>query len=493
MTIRIANAIRPTRRSSGVSPWGGRTGRRGPPGRGGRSGRVPSRVSGSSKKSNSKSVSCSVIPPRSRANFDHCNGFGGGQRRFEAQRRTRPGMSGAPAIAAPPGLVLGRYRPLEPLGSGGSGSVWLARDERSGVDVALKIVPKEGKTATRAEREGSAAARLRHPHVLRSYALARDDRHVYIAYEYVPGRTLREALRAGQLDDRSAVAAAVQISDAIAHAHSHGIIHRDVKPSNVLLADGPEASVRLLDFGLARMDDEETLTAAGDVPGTLAYIPPERLRGACAGPAGDVWAVGVLLWEALAGFHPFWNGSLLETAKRIEAGAESLGRPRPALPTTLIKLVDRSLTLDPARRPSAEKLASGLAEAFGERERPLRFRAPSLSVPPPGTLAAAGAAAVFAGWSAWKLPFFPHGFAPALAALAALLSLLRPRLGLAFALAVPILPLGNVSAGLAWLYAAVALGWLVVSWPEPRAGLFCITGPLLAPFDALGVLPLAAQ
>src|SRR5213592_2589582 len=126
------------------------------------------------------------------------------------------------AALAPEGsdLVLGRYRPLKPLGSGGSGSVWLARDERSGLDVALKIVAREGKAGSRAEREARAAASLRHPRCQRILSLARDPSHVYIAYEYVPGRTLREAMRAGELGDRDAIEVAAQISDALAHAHA---------------------------------------------------------------------------------------------------------------------------------------------------------------------------------------------------------------------------------------------------------------------------------
>src|SRR5213080_562852 len=139
-------------------------------------------------------------------------------------------MSNAAAARLENDLVLGRYRPLRPLGSGGSGSVWLARDERNGLDVSLKIVPREGKAATRAEREALAAARLRHERCLRAYGFERDSRNVYIAYEYVPGQTLRQALRAGAVNDAEAVEAGAQILEALAHAHGRGIVHRDVKP-----------------------------------------------------------------------------------------------------------------------------------------------------------------------------------------------------------------------------------------------------------------------
>jgi serine/threonine-protein kinase len=127
-------------------------------------------------------------------------------------------------------LAFGRYRPLRPLGSGGSGSVWLARDERTGLDVALKIIPREGKAAARAEREALAARRLRHDRCVRAYDVGHDSGHVYIAYEYVPGRTVREVLRADLLSDEDAVEVAAQILDALAHAHRTGIVHRDVKP-----------------------------------------------------------------------------------------------------------------------------------------------------------------------------------------------------------------------------------------------------------------------
>jgi eukaryotic-like serine/threonine-protein kinase len=388
-------------------------------------------------------------------------------------------------------LVLGRYRPLRPLGSGGSGSVWLARDEAAGREVALKIVAREGKAAERAEREAAAAARLRHARCLRAHALAHDDEHVYIAYEYVPGRTLRDALRAGEIDDHAAVEVAAQVLEGLAHAHAHGIVHRDIKPANVLLADGDDVSVRLLDFGLARMEEAETLTAVGDVPGTLAYISPERLAGKQAGPASDVWAVGVMLWEALAGCHPFWKPSLLESARAIGSGAPSLATIRPDLPQPLLAAVNRALSREPARRPSAAKLAAFLRRSLEAAE--LRTRRPRPSVGVLGPALPAAMAALIAGWSAAALSFYPARAPVVLAALAALATLAWPRFGLALALAVPVLPLGNISLGLAVVYSVLAAGWLALFAREPAGGVAIAAGPLLGPIHALGLLPLAVQ
>ncbi|HLY94904.1 MAG TPA: serine/threonine-protein kinase [Gaiellaceae bacterium] len=384
------------------------------------------------------------------------------------------------------GLVLDRYRPLRPLGSGGSGSVWLARDEQTGLEVALKIIAREGKAAVRAEREAAAAARLRHPHCLRAYAFDHDSSSVYIAYEFVPGKTFREALRAGELVDKTAIEACAQVSDALAHAHAEGILHRDVKPSNVLLADGDGVSVRLLDFGLARMAEEETLTAQGDVPGTLAYISPERLAGENASEASDVWAIGVMLWESLVGRHPFWQTALLDTARAIEAGAPSLYELRADLPKPLVELVDRTLSRDPARRPSAAELARTLRGAAAPRTRKSRKQ-----VARPVRIAAGILAAAFAAVTATALPFFPPTWTYGLALAVGAVAFLRARLGLALALAVPILPLGNISLGLAVLYAAFAVAWLLLCWPQPRTGLLFALGVFLAPIAALGLVPLA--
>jgi len=402
-------------------------------------------------------------------------------------------MARTAAAVAPGSLVLGRYRPIRPLGSGSSGSVWLAVEEQSGVEVALKIVPREGNAGARAEREASAAAKLRHERCLRAHALARDPGHVYIVYEYVPGRTLREAIREDVLDDDAALEAGAQILDGLANAHAHGIVHRDVKPANVLLADGPAMSVKLFDFGLAVMHEHETLTAVGDIPGTLAYISPERLRGEPARPAADVWAVGVLLWEALAGRHPFWGGSLLDTARRIEEGAPSLATERPDLDGTIVECVDRALAVDPGRRPTARALAARLRKVAPALRRSRR-RPPRLALTPTAaarSIVPAGAAVLFTAWGAAALPFFPAGWPLALATVAGVVALWKQRLALAFCLAVPVLPLGNYALGLAVLYAAAALAWLVVSWRDPETGLFMTLGPLLASIGLVAALPVA--
>src|SRR5439155_693248 len=242
-------------------------------------------------------------------------------------------MSEAFALRPDPRLFLGRYRAVRPLGSGGSGSVWLARDEQSSRDVALKVVPREGKTGERARREARAMAKLDHPACPHAYACGRDAENVYIAYDYIPGSTFRQSLRAGRVTDSVAVEVAEQVLDGLAHAHERGIVHRDVKPANVLLADDgdtDEIAVRILDFGLARLADGETLTAVklarmlgrtrGDDRGAardIASLPRQVLPAIAAG----MYAAGA---AALLPFYPDRGALPLGAA----AAALTLGAPR---------------------------------------------------------------------------------------------------------------------------------------------------------------------
>jgi Protein kinase domain len=401
-------------------------------------------------------------------------------------------------------LILGRYRALRPLGSGGMGHVWLARDERNGLDVSLKMVVREGRAAERAEREARAAAALRHPRCQRIYTLARDTDHIYIAYEYVPGRTLRQALAAGELSDADAIEAAAQVLDALAHAHGRGIVHRDVKPSNVLLGESSGIDVRLLDFGLAQMEEFDTLTQVGDVPGTLTYVSPERLHGKQATEAADIWAVGVMLWESLAGRHPFRSSNAAGTSRRIKAGAPPLEEVRPDLQPQLHDAISRALDPDPERRPSAARLATELrGDASRKRRRrpgqAAQERAPS--EPATDKLARtvrerftpALAAAMWTGWVAWMMPFYPAGWPLGLTIATAATGFAFPRVALALAFAVTFFPLWNVSLGLALVFAVLGAAWIAMTWTDPRGNIALVAGPLLGPIGALALLPLAAQ
>jgi len=382
------------------------------------------------------------------------------------------------------------------------GQVWLACDEQTGLDVALKIVARDGKAAVRAEREARAAAALRHPRCQRIYALARDPSHVYIVYEYIPGRTMRQALAAGELDDKAAVEVAIQLLDALAHAHARGIVHRDVKPSNVLLAEEAQLDVRLLDFGLAQMAEFDTLTAMGDVPGTLGYISPERLLGKPATEAADIWSVGVMLWESLAGRHPFREAGVKETSRRIQSGPPPLDGLRPDLSGVLCAATASALELNPARRPAAAELAEKLRTLSRPRRAARRGRVagPRSDAAPRvramgvvGRALPAATCALTAGWVASRLPFYPAGWPLGLAVAGGALGFAAPRIGLAFALATVFFPLANLSLGLALVYAGLAAGWLLLCWNDARTGLLALAGPLLAPVAGLGLVPLVVQ
>ena len=429
---------------------------------------------------------------------------------FHPCARSRPGhgkdceaVSSVAAVPSTLELVLGRYRPMRPLGTGGSGSVWLALDERTGLDVALKIIAREGKAAARAEREALAARRLRHDRCVRAYDVGHDASHVYIAYEYVAGRTLRETIRAGALTDRNAVEVAAQVLDALAHAHRAGIVHRDVKPANILVEDRDELSIRLLDFGLAQFDGADTLTAVGDVPGTLAYIAPERLAGADASPQSDVWSVGVLLWETLTDRHPFWGMPIQEVARAIEAGAPPLASERSGLPRRLVVAVDTALALDPAARPAAPDLAAELrnalrtAHARPKRQGRSKQQEEEKAVAPAQRharrLVPAALAVVTTLLAATMLPFWPPVLVAAIVVAAAAAAWIDPRLGLAVALAAPVFPIGNVAASAAILYGGFAIAWIVLNWRDARHGLLFVAGPLLAAVGLLPLVPLVLQ
>ena len=267
-------------------------------------------------------------------------------------------------------VVLDRYELCERLGEGGFGAVWLARDLRLDRDVAVKRIPvgEHPPTARRAEREALAAARLSHPAIVALFEAGRDEEAVYLVSELVRGDTLSELLREGVLSDRDVAGIGVAMCDALAHAHARGVIHRDVKPGNVLIPDAVADGVvaKLTDFGIASIADGEALTATGDVVGTLAYMAPEQAEGDVVTAASDVYSLGLVLYEALAGVNPVRQAGAAATARRVGMRMPPLGRLRRNLPRELCDALDDAVLADPAQRCDLGELRAALAAALDE-------------------------------------------------------------------------------------------------------------------------------
>jgi eukaryotic-like serine/threonine-protein kinase len=272
------------------------------------------------------------------------------------------------ALAGAPGprLVLGRYRLERRLGAGGFGVVWLAWDEKLEREVAVKAIPRENGGGERVEREAWGAARLNHPGIVGIYELASDEHDIYLVSELVRGRTLAELVQASAIADRDVARIGVALCDALDHAHARGVIHRDVKPQNVMVVAEPAAGTgfaKLADFGVAHVVSGDPLTRTGDVVGTLAYMSPEQAEGARVSPASDVYSLALTLYEAWTGTNPVRAGGPAATARRLGRPLPSLAAMRRDLPLDLCDAVDDALDMDPGRRPRPQELRSELAAA----------------------------------------------------------------------------------------------------------------------------------
>ena len=267
----------------------------------------------------------------------------------------------------PSGVVCDRFRIDGVLGVGGTGTVFRALDLEREEIVALKAIPHDATLRQRARREASVAGKLRHPNVVRLRSVHEDGQYVYIASDIVEGMDLAGALRQGQLGDPALLRVASAVCAGLAHAHEHGVVHRDVKPANVLL--GRDGSVRVLDFGIASLDEPDA-TVDDRMLGTLSYMAPETCLGARPTPATDVWAVGVMVYEALTGANPFRARTPDELRERHKHQPRSLGDLRPDLPRSLAVACARALESQPRRRPSATAFARVLAAAADAIERP---------------------------------------------------------------------------------------------------------------------------
>jgi eukaryotic-like serine/threonine-protein kinase len=248
-------------------------------------------------------------------------------------------------------VVDGRYRLEERLGTGAMSEVWAAHDLELDRPVALKLVAAST-DLLRFEREGRAVAGLSHPNICRLYDLGEADGQAYIVFEYLSGGTLEERLRLGEpLPDDETARIAVELAAALAHAHERGILHRDVKPSNILFDD--EGNAKLADFGIARIVDASTLTEAGTMLGTAAYISPEQARTEPTSAATDVYAAGVILYRLLTGRLPFEAEAPLDLAL-MHANEEPppILSLRPDAPPELEGVATWALEKRPENRPA---------------------------------------------------------------------------------------------------------------------------------------------
>ena len=282
------------------------------------------------------------------------------------QRAPATGADTAPTALDPGGArVLGRYRLHRPIGAGGFGSVWLARDERLERDVAVKVLPRDRVIGGRFEREARAAARLSHPAIVTLYEAAVDDDAAYLVSEFVRGATFGQLLEDGRLSDLDVVTVGIAVCDALAHAHSHGVVHRDVKPSNVLIPEQPPSPAqlaKLTDFGVARLIGGNPLTRTGDVVGTAAYMAPEQAEGRQAEAPADLYSLALVLYEALTGINPIEASGAAGRARRLGAHLPPLRRYRRDLPRELGCAVDLALRPRPSERGTVAELHASLVE-----------------------------------------------------------------------------------------------------------------------------------
>jgi hypothetical protein len=298
-------------------------------------------------------------------------------RRFASHRDDTEPLRGDAPRGPFDRLVLGRYRLERKLGAGGFGVVWLAFDEKLEREVAVKVIQADADDPAthRAAREARVAARLNHPGIVSLYELGEDDEAVYLVSELVPGRTMGELVRAGALSDRDVARIGVALCDALAHAHDRKVVHRDVKPQNVIVVAEPAAGAgfaKLADFGVAQLAVGDPLTRTGDVVGTLAYMSPEQAEGGRVTAAADVYSLALTLYEAWAGVNPVRGPTPAATARRLGRRLPLLGAYRPDLPPDLCAWIDSALDPVAERRPALGALrdalvrdADGLADKGG--------------------------------------------------------------------------------------------------------------------------------
>jgi len=265
--------------------------------------------------------------------------------------------------------LIGRYRVLGELGRGAMGIVYEAADDLLGRAVAIKTINMSADLAERADhearflQEAKAAGGLSHPNVVTVYDVGRESDLLYMAMELLDGQELRDILALGELPLATAVDIAAQIADGLAFAHERGVVHRDIKPSNVMVLPG--GAVKIMDFGIARIRTSDVKTQTGMRLGSPRYMAPEQLLGQTVDRRVDIFALGVVLYEMLAGIAPFGGEDVQEIMFRVASfDPPAPSRINPGVPTVLDLVVARAIAKDPAQRyQDAQELARDLRAA----------------------------------------------------------------------------------------------------------------------------------
>lgn len=267
-------------------------------------------------------------------------------------------------VPSSPTTLGGRYELLEVVGRGGMGEVWAARDLRLGRSVAVKLLSptmaSEPGVRERFDEEARSAASLSHPNVVLVFDSGEHEGTPYLVMELLPGRTLADEVALGPLEPERVRRIGMEVLRALGASHGAGILHRDIKPGNVLLT--ADDTAKLGDFGIAKSTEGLSLTSTGMIVGTAAYLAPERVAGQPATPQSDLYAVGVVLYEALSGRKPFQADTPIGLMRAVEAHqAVPLAETRPGLDSSLATTVERAMAKDPAARfTSAAAMASAL-------------------------------------------------------------------------------------------------------------------------------------
>ena len=302
-------------------------------------------------------------------------------------------------------LVLNRFLIERRIGSGGFGVVYEAWDGRLERPVAVKAIEQRGEAGRRVLREAQAAARLNHPGIVTLYELGEEDGNALLVTELVEGSTLARLANAGELSDREIGEIGADLCEALDHAHSRGVVHRDIKPQNVQVIEDAEPRAKLMDFGVAHLADDAPLTAVGDVVGTLAYMAPEQAEGKPAGPEADVYSLALTLYECWSGENPHRRATPAATARAIGARVRPLRRLRPDLPRELTETIDACL--------SARARPPPLAGGAGDGDRGRRSTSSATTCPaPPAAASSARLGALAAATARRRLPRPPRRGVP---------------------------------------------------------------------------------